>query len=390
MRSLEDPNTARGPGLNFAWLDESRKIAELAWKTMIPALSDKGGQAIFTTTPNGYDWCYEQLWRPAELGDPGYWACKYRTADAPHFQTPEGRAELEFAKKSMDPLFYAQEYEADFVTFAGAIYGAVWQPKLVLDTDDEIRLWLPEWPKISPHRTPLLGIDPGVDHPFAGTLGVKAPRGIVMIGEYEKRGAAIEDHVQGLAEICGRDNPLEPFAPEQIAIDKTQKIWAMEFQLKGLPMVPANNDVLGGINRVKSWMRMQQIAFIKSRVPKLIKSLQGYQWLEEKQADGQLKREVPKKINDDLPDALRYMLMLWPDLPTLDLPELTPRDEAIARMSAEQQWALARMKRINDKERRQHEDDEAGLLVYGEDLEPIGEWQFNVGDDDLPTAMFFS
>src|SRR5262245_11178094 len=83
FRSLEDPDKARGPGLDWAWIDETRKVQELAWNTMLPALTDKGGQAWFTTSPNGFDWCYETFWRPAMLREPGYWAVKYKTADNP-------------------------------------------------------------------------------------------------------------------------------------------------------------------------------------------------------------------------------------------------------------------------------------------------------------------
>lgn len=395
IRSLEDPDTARGPGLDFAWLDEARKIQYLAWQTMSPALSDKHGQALFTTTPNAYDWCYENLWLPAEAGTPGFWACKYKTADAPHWRTPEGRAELEFRRATMDPLFFQQEYEADFVSFTGAVYGRVWSPDLILRSDEQIRRVLPEWPNIDPRRQCLIGLDPGVDHPFAGVLAVVTDKGIVVIGEYLERNRAIMDIVQGLSGICSRDNPLQPFQPEQWAIDKTQKIWAMEMSLYGLPIVPANNDVIGGINRVMAWMRTKQIFFIESRCPRLIKALQGYQWEENESKDGQATREKVKKINDDLPDALRYMLMLYPEVPEVDVVTLSKRAEQIAKFSEEQRWAIERNRRCEKLIPRWNQsDDDYGLTLWGadEELEPWGQSEFGIWMPQLemPMELFFA
>jgi len=143
FRSLEDPDKARGPGLDWAWIDETRKVAELAWNTMLPALTDKGGQAWFTTSPNGFDWCYDTFWRPAKLGVPGYWTVKYKTADNPIYQTLDGAAELADAKRALDPLFYQQEFEADFVTFTGAVYGTALESQ-ILRTETEIQNIIPE------------------------------------------------------------------------------------------------------------------------------------------------------------------------------------------------------------------------------------------------------
>lgn len=390
FRSLEDPNTARGPGLNFAWLDEAREIQRLAWQTMIPALSDKNGQAIFTTTPNAYDWCYDDLWRPAEeQTQKGVWACKYKTADAPHYQTPQGKAEIAFARATMDPLFFQQEWEADFVSFAGAIYGRVWSEDLILKTDEQVRLVLPEWPKIDPRRTILGGIDPGTDHPFAAVLSAVTERGIVVFGEYQERNLANADHARGLYDMGIVDDQASPLQPQLWAIDKSQRQFALELGLLGLPIVPAENNVQGGINRVMSWLRAKQIFFIESRVPKTIKSLQGYQWADNVAKDGQTTPEKVKKINDDLPDALRYQLMLYPELPEVDIVTLSTRALQVAKMSEVDRWAMDRNRRCENTLRRP-DDDEAGLLVYGEDLEPYGESEYGSQDAWNPLAEFWA
>jgi hypothetical protein len=141
FRSLDDPNRARGPGLDWAWIDEARKIQKLAYSTMLPALLDKKGVLTITTTPNGQDWCFEEFWEPVDKGHVGFWRCRYHTADNPSID----KEEIEFHRRTMDPLFFAQEYEADFVTFAGAVYGDTITDQL-LRTDDEIKQHFPEWP----------------------------------------------------------------------------------------------------------------------------------------------------------------------------------------------------------------------------------------------------
>lgn len=43
FRSLDDPEKARGPGLDFLWIDEARKIQEEAWLTALPAITSNKG-----------------------------------------------------------------------------------------------------------------------------------------------------------------------------------------------------------------------------------------------------------------------------------------------------------------------------------------------------------
>jgi hypothetical protein len=326
FRSLEDPDKARGPGLDWAWIDETRKVAQLAWNTMLPALTDKGGQAWFTTSPNGFDWCYETFWLPAVGKVPGYWAVKYKTADNPIYQTADGRAELSDAKRAMDPLFFQQEFEADFVTFTGAIYGALLDSQ-ILRTEAQIRRAFPDWPQIDPSLVSYVGVDPGSDHPFSGVLAVMTPIGLVFIGEFSERGKTISDYVLGLQRMLGRFNPGRPFEPSVWAIDKSQRQFAIEMAQPpyNIYTTPAPNDVENGIRRFQAWLSQKQAWFLvpeeePSRgVPQLLEDLRGYRWAENTTPMGEARREKVIKKRDDLPDAARYLLMTGPQLIEVDL-----------------------------------------------------------------------
>jgi len=369
FRSLDDPNKGRGPGLDFAWLDETRKIQQLAWDTLMPALADRSGQAIFTTTPNSYDWCYERLWRPAEEGEPGFWACRYKTTDNPFIK----KAEIEALRRQMDPLFFQQEFEADFVSFAGRIYDI---EKAIVRSDAEIARLLPEWPRVDPSRTVFMGLDPGADHPFAAVLIVAAEAGLVCIGEHLERNKPVIEHVRMLQTLLGKWNPATPFQPERWAIDRSQRQTAIELSQFGIWAQQAENRVVDGIRRVQSWLASEQLFFVERLVPKLIKELRGYRWADATRPDGQIKPEAVWKENDDLPDALRYALMTWPELPKRnENPSEGTRD--LSNFSDEQRWAIERMQRINRRARGDDSDEggleESGLLASSEDG-PLGDF----------------
>lgn len=363
-RSLDDVNRARGPGLDLAWIDEARDVAQVAWKTMVPALVDKRGAAIITTTPSGFDWCYETFWAPAADGQPGYWACKYKTEENPFID----RDEIEAAKRDMDPLFYQQEFEAEFVSFTGAIYGDV-LGKQILDTDDDVKKLIPEWPHVNGARPVVVGIDPGADHPFAGVVIVGTEKGLVVVGEYLARDSAAIKHAQGLYAMLHR---CRISGAQTWAIDRSQKQMAIELAQHGIYATAAENDVVAGIQRVKSWLYSGRLFIVRERCQKLVQEMFSYRWAENLDSRGQAKRESVVKVNDDLPDALRYAMMTWPETmyPADPLPV-----RSLESVPDEYRWAMEREQRLSHPELFEHEeseDDETPGLAGEEVNAPTG------------------
>lgn len=370
-RSLDDVQRGRGPGLDGLWIDEAREVAPIAYMTLVPALVDKGGVAIVTTTPNGFDWCWEKFWKPASEAVPGYWACKYRSLDNPKID-PE---EVEQSRREMDPLFFQQEWEAEFVSFTGAIFGTSLVPQ-ILDTDEQIKnTVLPEWPRVAPTRPCLLGLDPGSDHPFAAVQLVSTTAGLVVVGEYEQRDTSAMAHTAHLRFLLARDNPGQPFEPSVWAIDRSQKQMAIELAQHGIYATGAENDVMAGIQRVKSWLFGRRLWFIRARCPKLLAAMFSYRYAENTDNHGAARKEKVVKVGDDLPDALRYALMSWPELPYPDAP-LPVRD--LSTLGDEHRWALERMQRHDHPEVFHDEDkplDEPGMLADSDhDTNPVGDF----------------
>jgi len=365
-RSLDDIERGRGPGLDGAWIDEARETSKKAFDTITPAISDRGGTAIVTTSPNGFDWCYRVFWLNAQQGEPGFWACKYRTADNPAFPIRE----LELSRKTMDPLFFKQEYEAEFVSFTGAIYADT-LPQQILDTDEQVKAIIPEWPRIHPTRETLIAVDPGADHPFAATLYVSTERGLVCIGEYLARNLATIQHSVNLRSMCAKDNPSMPWNPSRWGIDRSQKQMQIELAQHGIFTMPAENDVVAGIQRVQSWLVTRRLWFVRSRCPKTVEQMYSYRWAENTDPHGRSLKEKVIKEQDDLPDTVRSARMIWPELPG---PEAPKPGRDLSAMPEKMQQDLQRMERIDHPERFEDESDVDTPGMLGEAEGGIGEF----------------
>jgi hypothetical protein len=112
--SLEDPNSIRGRFYKRSVIDEAaiaRNLQE-AWQRVIrPTLTDLQGDAWFLSTPKGKNnYFYDLFGMPAKFQDWKSW--QLPTASNPYIPT----IEIEQARLQLDPLTFAQEYLASFVT----------------------------------------------------------------------------------------------------------------------------------------------------------------------------------------------------------------------------------------------------------------------------------
>jgi len=124
LATAEKPDRLRGLGIDFIAFDEYADYRgdEIWYQVVRPALADKHGKAIFVGSPKGFSHFYD-LFNRAKIED-NWSAFQYRTIDSPFFQTPEGLAELEEAKRNLSERDYRQEFEGSFENFAGRIYYA--------------------------------------------------------------------------------------------------------------------------------------------------------------------------------------------------------------------------------------------------------------------------
>lgn len=321
-RSLDNPERGRGSGLDWVWIDEAREISEKAWDFLRPALTEKGGAAWVTTSPNGYDWVYERFMYPAMPGpkhEDGWWNVIYPTSANPWIP----RDDIALAKREMSEEMFAQEYMADLVSFRGAIYGTRVRGCL-LNSDEEVKRYIPSWPNIPPELECRVGIDPGSskEHPYAAVFGVLTEDGLVVFDEYwNNDGIPSLIHARDIMAKTPRGSDV------RYVIDKQRKTDQIELAQHGLHAAKAENDVFGGIDRVKSWMERGKLKIVRSRCPRLTEELQTYRTKDTMAKDGDVGlRPKPHKAKDDTCDALRYLCMSWPALPGAEVVTLDGRD----------------------------------------------------------------
>lgn len=367
FRSAEEPERMRGQGLHWLWLDEARKTRRVVWDTAAPSLTEHRGVAWVTTSPNGRDWVFKTFWQRANTPKyqrPGYWACKYKTVDNPIISTEE----IEEARATTDPLWFKQEWEGEFITFEGAIYGDRLEG-CVLHTDKDVQeKFLPEWPRIPPELPCIIGLDPGSDHPFAAVKMIATPNGLLVVDEYLKRLRAYADHADELR-LWKQGHHEVSFA-----IDKSALQAQIELATHGIMTAAAENNQILGTQRVQSWLKTLRMGIVEDRCPRLIDEMRGYRYKDPSsdptREDEERRKEAIYKLDDDLCDALRYAVMMWPELPQ-PAPVIVGRDPRT--LAEDARWAWEREQRCN-RER------EEGVSDWGADLEEQFVTESPVGD----------
>lgn len=111
LKGSDRPETMRGSSLKFVALDEAAFMKPYVWEEILrPALSDRQGDAVFISTPEGRNWFYD-LYVYAETANDDEWASYHLTT----YDNPiVARKEIDAAKRSMSSMAFHQEYEASF------------------------------------------------------------------------------------------------------------------------------------------------------------------------------------------------------------------------------------------------------------------------------------
>lgn len=118
VRSADDPDTLRGEGLDGVVMDEAAFMQKRVWTNVVrPALSDKGGWAIFPTTPNGFNWFKDLCDNYKDRRGWGFW--QLPTSSNPLIP----QSEIDAARIDLGELDFRQEYNAEFVRDAESEFG---------------------------------------------------------------------------------------------------------------------------------------------------------------------------------------------------------------------------------------------------------------------------
>lgn len=123
FKTAEDPQSLRGAGLDILWIDEAAFITnEDAWNVVRPALADRLGLVLTTTTPHGRNWLWEMFFTGPALDDQNQFRIEYVSIDNPYFP----REEWDYAREHYHPIFFKQEFLASFDAFSGVALQGDW------------------------------------------------------------------------------------------------------------------------------------------------------------------------------------------------------------------------------------------------------------------------
>ena len=123
FKTADDPQSLRGAGLDILWIDEAAFIpSEEAYDVVYPALADKSGIVITTTTPQGKNWFYEKFWSEKALKDPDIARVEYRSMDNPYLP----KDVWETYRETYHPMLFEQEFMASFDSMAGRELNGDW------------------------------------------------------------------------------------------------------------------------------------------------------------------------------------------------------------------------------------------------------------------------
>ena len=305
FRSADRPQFLVGDDVNGVWMDEAARIKAEAWLDNIaPALWGTGGWAIFTTTPLGHNWFYEEIWQRTPHGlDPrgrskDYAGFHFTTRD--NTRVPALVAEAERAERNLPRAIYLRNYEASFDAFVGQIF-----PMFTNDETHVIQA-IP-WNRLVKRWG---AIDWGTGNPGAHLELARDDRGkLYVLREDYQRDLPLKPPTHALSADSWLNRILaaERRGAEYWWADPSGRGQIRQLTDEGLDVRAALNDVHAGIAAVATMLTPaaaetggtpEPSLYIHAGCANLRRELASYRWDES--------GEKPVKERDHSVDALRY------------------------------------------------------------------------------------
>jgi len=289
LRGWESIETLRGQKFDFIVIDEVASMRNwyTNWQEVIrPTLTDTKGDALFISTPKGFNHFYD-LSR-LEATDTDYKSFHFTSFDNPILDP----LELEKARMELTEDRFAQEYMADFRKTEGLVYK---------EFNRDIHLFDDSLVFRSQNR--IVGLDWGYTNPAAMTIIERDYDNTYYVtGEYYQRGKTREEIVEYARSLKG--NAYYPDTEDPAGIELMRRM--------GLPVHDVNKDIEAGIDAVRKLFKAGKLRIHKSCI-NLIQELETYSYPEKKPMHNE--PEVPIKENDHLLDSLRYAIFMQSDNP---------------------------------------------------------------------------
>ena len=287
LRGWEAIETLRGQNFVFLVIDEVASMRNFwaGWNEVLsPTLIDRKGDALFISTPKGFNHFYDLY--NLELTNPDFKSFHFTSYDNPHLPVEE----IEREKSTKPPDTFAQEYMADFKKTQGLVYK---------EFDREKHLYDEEFTPVQIKTFKFVGaIDFGYRNPAAVLHAYWTGERLLIIDEWYKRERTDIQIAEYVAACKFRE--VYPDPENQGAIEELRRL-----NVNVREVVKGKNSVQSGIQSVRE-MLIRGDLLINKRCINLIAEFEMYSY-----DDDQLERneqENPVKANDHALDALRYLV----------------------------------------------------------------------------------
>jgi len=242
FKTADNPQSLRGAGLDILWIDEAAFIEDdEAWLVTAPALADKLGLVITTTTPHGKNWFWKEFFQGDALSDPAQFRVEYTSIDNPFFP----KRSWEYYRRRYHPIMFRQEFLASFEAFTGIALQGDW-----------LHYWTQGNPDIQSGEVTIkpylnaetgqyklrifLGIDPAIslsdnaDHFAMAVIGLTEDNSQAFLLDYWVGRIEFPDQLDKIREWH------QQWRPEIIGIESNayqRALAQMAYRLEGLPPV---------------------------------------------------------------------------------------------------------------------------------------------------------
>jgi PBSX family phage terminase large subunit len=291
LRGWESIETLRGQNFNLVVLDEVASMRNfwVNWREVIrPTLTDSRGEAIFISTPKGFNHFYDLA--NQELTDTDFKTFHFTSYANHHLPVDE----LNSAKASLPPDAFSQEYLADFTKTQGLVYKEFDRTKHLYEELPQLIYW--DKPMFA-YQT-LGAVDFGYRNPAAILTAKWNGERLFIEDEWYKR----ERTDIQIAEYVALQHFKEvyPDPENQGAIEELRR---KNINVK--EVVKGPGSVKNGIQMIRE-MLIRGDLLINKRCVNLIAEFEMYSYDDENIERNE--QENPIKAHDHALDALRYLV----------------------------------------------------------------------------------
>ena len=326
FRQLEEPDKLRSLNLSAFYIDEASQVSEAAFMLLQGRLRGKGlRKGFITSNPNGHDWIYTWFVKQDHFKNKAAKQSYFlvRAPSTENIHLPDGYVQSMLDSWSADRV--KREIEGSFDAFEGQVYVEFRRDTHVIQPF-----------KVPDDWTRVIGIDHGYRNFAAWIWGaVDYDDNIYIYREFYEREWLIEEICKGNRKE-NKAGVLQLSKGEKITqarIDPSVRAvrgatghsdWDIyqDNLPKDFPLMLANNDKQAGIDRVKSYLKINPRTnkprlFIFNTCQNLIDEMSKYRYkeLQHGQVGKQAEKEEPVKVHDHALDAMRYLIMSRPEAP---------------------------------------------------------------------------